>query len=81
MPLGLLTGARCSFFDHGCNLLRAGDVDRVAGAGDFNLVWLLARVTCTHIASQSRAPGQESAIFLCLRCRPVIHFRSKTKIA
>src|SRR3981189_2596653 len=34
----LLPSVRCSFFDQGCNLLRPGDVDRVAGAGDFDLV-------------------------------------------
>src|SRR6266852_1379354 len=33
-----LPSVRCSFFDQGCNLLRSGDVDRVAGAGDFDLV-------------------------------------------
>jgi hypothetical protein len=32
-----LPGVRCSFFNQGCNLLRPGDVDRVAGAGDFDL--------------------------------------------
>src|SRR5882724_2497976 len=29
---------RCSFFDQSCNLLRFGDVDRVTGACDFDLV-------------------------------------------
>ena len=28
----LLPSVGCSFFDHSCNLLRPGDVDRVAGA-------------------------------------------------
>src|SRR6266481_5971506 len=34
----LLSSVRCSFFDQSCNLLRSGDVDRVAGACDFDLV-------------------------------------------
>src|SRR5882757_3545062 len=34
----LLPGLRCSFFDQSCNVLRPGDVDRVAGAWDFDLV-------------------------------------------
>src|SRR6202158_3103551 len=34
----LLQSVRGSFFDQSCNLLRPGDVDRVAGAGDFDLV-------------------------------------------
>ena len=29
---------QCSFFDQSCNLLRPGDVDRVAGACDFDFV-------------------------------------------
>jgi hypothetical protein len=28
----LLPSVRCSFFDQSCNLLRPGDIDRVAGA-------------------------------------------------
>src|SRR4030095_9909604 len=34
----LLPSVRRSFFDQSCNLLRPGDVDRVAGACDFDLV-------------------------------------------
>src|SRR5712664_124276 len=34
----LLRSVRCSLFDQSCNLLRPGDVDRVAGARDFDLV-------------------------------------------
>src|SRR5437868_1659912 len=33
-----LLSVRCSFFDQGCNFLRPGNVDRVAGACDFDLV-------------------------------------------
>src|SRR5216684_5998569 len=33
-----LPSVGCSFFDQSCNLLRSGDVDRVAGAWDFDLV-------------------------------------------
>src|ERR1700675_4128430 len=33
-----LPGVRCGFFDHSRDLFRPGDVDRVAGAGDFDLV-------------------------------------------
>ena len=39
----LLPSLRCSFFDQSCNLLRPGDVDRVAGA-ETSTLWLLARV-------------------------------------
>src|SRR6266478_6603681 len=35
---GLLRSVRCSLFDQSCNLLRPGDVDRVAGTRDFDLV-------------------------------------------
>src|SRR5260370_3597034 len=34
----LLRSVRCSLFDQSCNLLRPGDVDRGAGARDFDLV-------------------------------------------
>jgi hypothetical protein len=34
----LLTCLRCSFFDQSRNLFRPGDVDRVAGTWDFDLV-------------------------------------------
>src|SRR5258705_599390 len=34
----LLQSVRCSFFDQCCNLLRPGDVDRVTGTWDFDLV-------------------------------------------
>src|SRR5712671_5837777 len=34
----LLSSVRCGFFDQSCNLLWPGYVDRVAGAGDFDLV-------------------------------------------
>src|SRR5258708_3816300 len=33
-----LPSVGCSFFDQGCNLLRSEDVDRMAGAEDFDLV-------------------------------------------
>src|SRR5580700_11516898 len=36
----LLPSVGCSFFDQSCNLLRPGDVDRVAGARDFDRVAL-----------------------------------------
>src|SRR5207253_10332808 len=35
-----LPSVRCSFFDQGRNLLRPGDVDRVTGAFDFDLMTL-----------------------------------------
>jgi hypothetical protein len=34
----LLPRVRCGLFDQSCNLLRPGYVDRVTGAGDFDLV-------------------------------------------
>jgi len=33
-----LVNVRCSLFDDSGNFFRPGDVDRVAGAGDFDLV-------------------------------------------
>ena len=39
----LLSSVRYGFFDQSCNLLWPGDVDRVAGAGDFDLVAVGAR--------------------------------------
>ena len=33
-----LPTVRCSFFDQSCDLLRPGDVDRMTGARDFDLV-------------------------------------------
>src|SRR6266566_2868656 len=37
---GVLSRVRCSFFDQSCHLLRPGDVNRVTGARDFDLVAL-----------------------------------------
>jgi hypothetical protein len=34
----LLPSVCCGFFDHSCNFLWPGYVDRVTGAGDFDLV-------------------------------------------
>ena len=34
----LLSSVRCGFFDQSCNLLWPGYIDRVTGAGDFDLV-------------------------------------------